>query len=140
MINYDYVVEVSANVSAKEAFLKFVDAHLMKDWQPNLLRIETEKGLLFQQGSSGYLVYQAGDHEMKMKITVNLCEGTLFDATYEVPGVVNRCINQFKKKDDKLLWKMIVNFKIDGDEAPDKVIFETKTRLSMMQFIDYLDA
>ncbi len=135
MITYDYVVTVTADVPVKEAFLKYVDASLMKDWQPNLIRIETAAGLLFQKGSKGYLIYQVDDHEMRMQVAVNLCEGTLFDATYQVPGVVNRCINHFTKKDNKLFWKMLVNFQFDHPNIPEKAVFEAKTKQGMLQFI-----
>ncbi len=135
---YDYVVEVIADVEPKEAFLKYIDPKFMKAWQPHLIRIDEEKGLLFQQGSKGVLIYQSGDGEMQMNVHVDLCEGNLFDVTYSVPGVVNRCINHFMKKEGKLVWKMIVNFKFEHDNIPDKAIFETTTRQSMMQFIDYL--
>ncbi len=139
MTTYDYVIEVVADVPAKEAFLKYIDVHSMKNWQPNLIRIEREKGLLFQQGSSGYLVYQNGDQEMRMQVDVNLCSGHLFDATYQVKGIVNRCVNQFTKKEGKLLWQMTVRFEFEHDDIPEQSVFETTTRQSMLQFIHYLE-
>lgn len=138
MIIYDYVVEVVADVQPKEAFLKYIDINRMQAWQPNLLQIEPEKGILFQAGSSGYLIYEDSDKEMRMRVDVNLCGGNLFDATYRMNGVVNRCVNHFTKKDGKLLWKMIVNFQFKDEEVPEKRIFEQATKQAMLQFIAYL--
>ena len=138
MLIYDYHVTMTADVPVREAFLKYIDAHLMKDWQPNLIRIETVKGLLFHEGSSGYIIYQAGDHEMKMQVDVHQCKGTMFDVTYQVPGIINRCVNHFTTKDDKLLWKMDVNFQFIDANVPEKAVFKVKTKAEMQQFIRYI--
>lgn len=138
MITYDYVVTLTADVSPREAFLTYIDTHLMKDWQPNLKRIETEKGALFQKGSRGYLIYETNGQELKMSVDVHLCESHIFDVTYRMNGVENRCINAFVKENNGLLWKMIVTFKFDYDDIPKQSVFVNQTKQNMQQFIDYL--
>lgn len=136
----EYQVSVSIKKDLETVSDTFIDKQQMPLWEKGLLHVESIKGELFLTGSEGYLVFEAGEHHQKMKVTTKLNELPYkIDLIYEVPGAWNLCQNTFTEKDDETIWTMDVEFKFDQPNDYPKDLFINQTLAGMMLFKAYLE-
>lgn len=108
----------------------FIRIDQMKQWQPQLVRVETASGVWPNEGFVGYLIYQTEDYKSKMKVIIKenkLPNKLVF--VYEVPGVINQCDYFLKKVGDDIHYHMDVTFEFADGVMRDPKPFENQTRL-----------
>lgn len=136
----EYQVNITIQRTLKDVTDAFVDIEQMKSWEKGLTLVESIKGKLFETGSEGYLVFEAGEHHQKMKVTTKLNELPYkIDLIYEVPGAWNLCQNTFVEEKNGTLWTMDVVFKFDEPNDYPKDLFMKQTKEGMMQFKHFLE-
>lgn len=135
-----YVVEMMIDAPRDAVIKHYLDPESMKVWETGLSKIESIQGSLFEQGSVGYLHFNFGEHQMKMKVTnetINLPDHII--QIYEVPGAWNRCDNHFIELKQQTRWIMDVEFRFDDDPHFPIERFMDKTRAGMTIFKAYIE-
>lgn len=113
--------------------------HILK-WEKGLTDIIDYQGHLFETGSQGAFLFDFGNYQMEMKITVE--ENQLPDRIiqiFEVPGAWNRCDNRFIAMGDQTKWIMDVIFEFDEKQDLPVEPFIQKTTEAMQIFKDYVE-
>lgn len=137
----EYRVSIEVNKPISLVSSHYLHQKMMLKWIPNLVDIISTRGVLFNQGSEGYLMFQHEGQSTTMKVSV-IKDGLPDHVTvvYEVLGAYNKCINTFEKMNDhQTMWHMDVYFKFENDiDVPKKTFFE-KTKKSMLLYKEFIE-
>jgi hypothetical protein len=132
-----YLCEMIIDAPIDKVTNLFADHNHYQAWQPGLIKVEPIKG-----AKQAYrLVFSLGNQEMVMKETVedNALPKT-YTLIYQVPGVWNRCVNQFVQTKDQTLWTMETEFQFDKDNHLPQDQFESKTLRGMQLFKNFVES
>jgi len=132
----EYKVELVVNNSKDVVSNNYLNKENMFKWMSNLTDIKSLNGSLFEENSSGLLIFD----NMEMMVSVNRLDlPNLIVTTYQLGKVINRTINHFFDFEGKTLWVMEVTFdfniKIDVDES----VFRNKTLESMKLYKNFIE-
>ncbi len=112
----------------------------MKDWETGLVRIEEHKGVLFNTGSEGHLIFVDDQMETSMKIYVESNQlPKEIVMVYQLLGTWNRCVNTFKKVNKKTEWTMEVEFRFSEPQEFKLEQFIEHTANGMQSFKDFVE-
>jgi len=121
----------------------YIDKAAMLIWEKGLKRVEDREFTLFQQGSSGILVFVFGFNEQEMHMKVSVVKNELphsIDLIYEVPGAWNLCKNTFESMDNKKTrWTMDVLFRFEQPMGLPLEAFIKKTEDAMNLFKAFVE-
>ncbi len=118
----------------------FIDKKSMKSWEPGLIQIEENRGILFETGSEGTLVFDYGGTMMKMKVYVESNQlPKEIVLVYQMSGTWNRCVNTFKKAKDQTEWMMDVEFRFNEPQNAGLEKFIEQTAKGMEIFRDFVE-
>jgi hypothetical protein len=104
------------------------------------LKVESTIGQLFNQGSSGYQIYDGAGFKSKLNVSVpssNLPE--TITLVYEVPGVINECVYRFREFNGSTSYDMDVTFEFADGINRDEASFKAGTIAMMQPFKQYLE-
>lgn len=134
-----YTLTLNLPVSASVAYHHYLDRDSMLLWEPGLSSLEDKHGILFEEGSDGYLVFGKLQNLMKMQVSVErLVPSHECVFIYQVSGAWNRCVNTFTDTDEGSQWRMEVEFRFENEPPVPQVQFEEATLSAMKVFRDYL--
>lgn len=135
-----YQVDVVIHAPRDRVIQAYLDKEAMKEWETGLTKIESVEGLLFEQGSIGYLHFAFGEHHMKMKVAnEKILLPDQIIQIYEVPGAWNRCDNHFTQQNQDTHWTMDVEFIFDEDPKLPIQRFMDQTLAGMKMFKTYIE-
>jgi len=132
-----YIIDEKRDIVAN----LFVDRKHMKSWEVGLQEIEDIKGVLFETGSDGHLIFDFQGNQMKMKVYVESNQlPKEIVIIYQVAGAWNRCGNTFKSVNGKTEWTMDVEFRFNEPQNIGLEKFIEKTSKGMEIFRDYVES
>jgi len=137
---HEYQLQITIDQPIEVVTSLYVNRQTMHLWEKGLIQIIDEKNQLFQEDSSGYLVFSLNEFEMKMKTTV--ISNKLPDEItiiYEVPGAWNQCINRFIADHEKTKWTMDVIFEMETETFIPKERFIEKTMQAMNIYKEFVE-
>lgn len=135
-----YTTELIIKANIDTVSMLFVDKNSMNQWEPGLKAIESTQGNLFEEGSEGDLVFQFGEHEMRMHVVVESDDlPNQITLIYQVPGAWNRCVNHFIPMSNQTKWVMDVEFRFDVEPNLSTDQFAEKTLHSMTLFKAFVE-
>jgi len=135
-----YSVSDTINKPRQSVIDALVDVEKMKRWQQGMLGIESTSGILFQQGSSGYQLYEGVGVIPKLKVSVpysNLPEAITL--VYEIPGVINTCAYRFIEENGATTYQLDVTFEFIDGTQPDEHVFKAGTIAMMKPLKEYVE-
>jgi len=135
-----YLISDTINRPRKDVIEALIGIEHLKKWQPTLLKVEATIGQLFNQGSSGYQIYDGAGFKSKLKVSVpssNLPE--TITLVYEVPGVINTCVYRFRELEGSTIYDMDVTFEFADGIARDEAVFKAGTIAMMQPLKQYLE-
>ena len=132
-----YICEIIIDAPIKHVTSIFANHDHLKAWQPGLVNVEKVKG----DKVNYRLIFKMGKQEMVMKETIEkLSLPNTYIAIYQMPGVWNRCVNQFEASGDQTLWTMESEFQFEKENHLPQDHFEQKTLSGMKLFKTYVES
>lgn len=137
-----YQVTYTINEKIDTVTKLFINKECMKKWKIGLCQIVENKGVLFETGSEGTLVFDHSGTKMKMDVKVYVESNQLpkeIVIVYQMPGTWNRCVNTFKRTNGKTEWTMDVEFRFNEPQKIGLEKFIEQTAKSMESFKDFVE-